>query len=197
MKSDRLVLFDFDGTLTDKDTFFEFISFVHGKFQRILGLMILSPILILFKLGLVKNQFAKESVLKYFFKGTSLSKFNENCALFSKSRVPKLIRANALTSLKEHISYGAIVVVVSASPENWVREWCHLQGIDCISTRLKVIDNLITGELDGNNCYGPEKVRRVKEVFEIEHFKEIIAYGDSSGDKEMLAIASKPYYRSF
>ena len=198
MKAKRLVLFDFDGTLTEKDTFFEFISFTHGRLRLLLGLVMLSPLLLLFKVGLIKNQFAKEQVLTYFYKGISITEFNKLCSQFARDYIPKLIRSNALLLLNEYIKEeSTTIIVVSASPENWVSEWCKQHGIHCISTRLLVGENLITGKIDGLNCYGMEKVRRVKETTDISEYAEIIAYGDSRGDKEMLALASKPHYRFF
>ena len=193
----RLVLFDFDGTLTKKDTLFEFIRFYHGTPRFLFGFLLLSPMLILFKLGFIKNQKAKEIVLQYFFRNAPVDAFNSKCALFAKNAIPSLIRPAALIALQKHIEDGATVVVVSASPENWVSGWCTAWNIACIATRLKVENNKLTGEIVGKNCYGPEKVSRVKEALDTDAFTEIYAYGDSSGDKEMLAFAHAPHYRYF
>jgi HAD superfamily phosphoserine phosphatase-like hydrolase len=87
-----------------------------------------------------------------------------------------------------------MVAVVSASPENWVKPWCDARNIQCLATRLEVIDQKISGNIHGENCYGEEKVRRIKEAFRLEAYQRIIAYGDSRGDKEMLELADEKHF---
>jgi HAD superfamily phosphoserine phosphatase-like hydrolase len=86
---------------------------------------------------------------------------------------------------------------VSASAENWVKPWCDKYGIRCLSTKLEVNGGIITGKIRGRNCYGDEKACRIKETFDLSKFDLIIAYGDSSGDKEMLALAHERNYKPF
>ena len=89
------------------------------------------------------------------------------------------------------------MAVVSASAENWVKPWCDKYGLICLATKLEVKDGIITGKLNGRNCYGDEKVCRIKERLDLSDYHEIIAYGDSSGDKEMLELAHHPFYKPF
>lgn len=197
MPNTRLVLFDFDGTLTNKDTLFVFIRYYHGTLKFLAGFVWLSPMLVAFKLGLIKNHVAKQKVLQHFFRGVDLETFNARCDTFAREVVPGLLRPKARQTLEQHLQAGDTVAVVSASPENWVRAWSQTYSIPCLATRLKTEDAVLTGELLGTNCYGPEKVVRVKEAFSLEQFSEIIAYGDSSGDTEMLSLANQPHYRYF
>ena len=44
----NLALFDFDGTITNRDSFIDFIKFAKGNLKFFQGFMILSPILILY-----------------------------------------------------------------------------------------------------------------------------------------------------
>jgi phosphatidylglycerophosphatase C len=64
-----IAFFDFDGTITTKDTLAELLKFQKGKFKYYVGLVFLSPALILYKLGLISNHRAKEILLEFFFKG--------------------------------------------------------------------------------------------------------------------------------
>jgi HAD superfamily phosphoserine phosphatase-like hydrolase len=89
------------------------------------------------------------------------------------------------------------VAVVSASAENWVKPWCDKHNLICIGTKLQVKDNQLTGKILGKNCHGPEKVCRIKENFNLSQFDEIIAYGDTAGDKEMLDMADLKHYKPF
>jgi phosphatidylglycerophosphatase C len=193
----QLVLFDFDGTITTRDTLAEFMIYYHGKSRYYLGLSVLSPILALYATRLMENWKAKQYFLSWFLKGEDAKRFEAKCLDFSKHVVPALVRPGVLKTLSEYKENGATVVIVSASAENWVKPWCDQHGVRCIATKLEVTNNKVTGKIVGKNCHGAEKVCRIKETFELSSFSEIIAYGDTSGDKEMLALAHKSYYKPF
>lgn len=193
----RLVLFDFDGTVTTKDTFLEFIRFYHGTPKFLGGFTANSPWLVMMKLKLYPNYKAKEKVLDWFFKGEDINKFDEQCKAFTRTVIPKLIRPKALEEINAHKRDNATVVVISASAENWVRPWCEEQGIGCLATVLDVADQKITGKIKGFNCYGPEKPRRIRECYNLDEYDDIFAYGDSRGDLEMLALAKHQHYKPF
>lgn len=192
-----LALFDFDGTITYKDTFLEFIKFYKGKRKFYIGFALLSPLLISFKLKIFPNWKAKEAVLTYFFKGESLLSFQQQCDAFVKEVVPTLLRPKAMEKLQFHISNGDKVVIVSASAENWIRRWADDLNVELIATRLETKNGVLTGKLLGPNCYGPEKVNRIHLSISHKEYENIYAYGDSRGDKELLAFASHPHYRVF
>jgi phosphatidylglycerophosphatase C len=193
----KLALFDFDGTLTKKDTLLAFTLFYHGRLKYLLGLIYLSPILILFKLKLIKNIIAKERFLKYFFTGITIESFEKKCHEFSKQIVPSIIRPEAARALAQRKINGFEIYVVSASAQNWVKPWCLANDISCIATQLEVVSNKLTGKISGHNCYGIEKLNRIKAEIDINSYSEIAAYGDSKGDLEMSSIATKYFFRTF
>ena len=193
----RIAFFDFDGTITTKDTLLEFIKFYRGTFQFYLGFLIYAPFLAAYKLRIIPNWVAKQKVLQFFFKGESTEFFQERCDRFAATRLPALLRPKALAEIKKLQAAGSTVVVVSASAENWIRSWATHAGLQLMGTRLATHNGKITGKLDGNNCYGDEKVCRIKEKFDLSHYQEIYCYGDTSGDKPMLAIGTKSFYKPF
>jgi phosphatidylglycerophosphatase C len=193
----KLILFDFDGTITTKDTLLEFVRFYRGKYALLTGGIVLSPILALHLFKLIKNWKAKQFFLSWYFKGEEVSVFNQRCHQFAKDKIPQLVRSQALNAIKQYQREGHTIAVVSASPENWVKPWCDQHGLTCLATRLEVKNEKITGNISGNNCYGPEKCSRISEQFALKEYEEIIAYGDSSGDKEMLDLAHQKFYRPF
>jgi phosphatidylglycerophosphatase C len=194
--SKRLVLLDFDGTLTTKDTLLVFIRFYHGNLKFLIGFAVLSPVLIAMKLKLIRNDDAKQVVLRWFFGGTPLASFNSSCAEFAKTFIPGMIKPSAEVLLTNETARGSRLIVVSASPENWVRPWCDSHNIECLATQLEVVDQKISGKIQGANCYGAEKVSRILKTVRPDQFDKILAYGDSRGDKEMLELAHEPHYRS-
>jgi phosphatidylglycerophosphatase C len=193
----RLVLFDFDGTVTSKDTLLEFLFFHKGRFKVLFGFIVLSPVLALYSLGLIANWKAKQALLRYFIGGEKLSDFNSACIRFARQKLPRLIRPKGLHLMEQYLRDKATVVVVSASPENWVGPWCERRGIMYLATQLETKGDIVTGSICGKNCYGPEKVNRVMKRFNDSDYDEIIAYGDSSGDKELLDLAHQKFYKPF
>jgi phosphatidylglycerophosphatase C len=193
----KLVLFDFDGTITTKDSFIEFLIFYKGIFRFVIGMIIMFPVLIAYAFKLIPNWKAKQVVLRHFIGNQNLNSFNSVCDSFSKKVLPKLIRPGALEAIRKYQLENCTVAVVTASAENWVAPWCQQNNILCIATQLEVINGAVSGNLCGRNCYGPEKVNRIRKQFLLTEFDEIIAYGDSSGDKEMFSIAHQQYYKPF
>ncbi|UII30971.1 HAD-IB family hydrolase [Fulvivirga ulvae] len=193
----KLALFDFDGTLTTKDTFIEFIKFYRGAFKFYLGFMLLAPILILYKLKVIPNWRAKEYVITYFFKGESIAHFNEKGRAFAEEFIPGMVRKKALDKFNQHIAQGDLVMIVSASAVNWVKPWADKNGVELIATNLETKNNRLTGRILGRNCYGSEKVSRIGSQIDIRDYSDIHVYGDSRGDKEMLELATHPFYRKF
>lgn len=192
-----IVLFDFDGTITTRDTLWEVLKFTRGKNKFYIGLCILSPVLLLFKVGIIPAKQAKEMVLTFFLKGMRLYEFNNLCERFIEDRLPKLLRKSAIDVLAKHIAHGHCVVVVSASLENWVLPWCSVMGIQCIATKMEEREGIITGRINGENCNGKVKDELVRQRYDLSRFAEILAYGNSKKDFAMLALADRCYYRIF
>jgi phosphatidylglycerophosphatase C len=192
-----LALFDFDGTITTQDSFLKFIRFVVGDAKFVVGLIILSPILIAFKLKIIPNYKAKSIVISYFFKGYEEVEFKNLAREYSLSQIDKIVRPKAKDRLVWHKDQGHKIVIVSASIDYWIYPWCFKNGFELLATKLETKDGLLTGNILGNNCYGIEKACRIKQNYDLGQIEYIYAYGDSKGDKEMLEIAHKSFYKFF
>lgn len=192
-----IAFFDFDGTITTKDTLFEIIRYHKGNTALYAGMALLSPALVAFRFKLISTQRMKEMVFRFFFGGMHVADFRDKCADFCAERLPELVKENALQAIRQHLAQGHQVAVVTASAEDWVEPWCDTLGVVCIGTRLEVRNALITGKIHGLNCNGPEKVERIKQAFDLNGYDDIYAYGDTIGDKPMLAIAKYGYFQKF
>lgn len=192
-----IAFFDFDGTITRKDTLWEIIRFHRGSASLYAGMVQLLPSLIRFKLNLISAQSMKEQVLAYFFAEMNSTAFKHCCEAFCKEKLPRLIRPQALAAIKEHQRNGHHVVVVTASAQDWVAPWCRTENIICLGTQLEVHQQKITGKILGANCNGEEKVNRIKKAYRLENFKTIYAYGDTKGDLPMLELAQHKIYKPF
>lgn len=193
----NLVCFDFDGTITKDDSLLGFIAYVVGFKKFFKGVFLLSPILILYQLGLISNNFTRQKLMMHFFGGISQKEFDKICYKYSKTHIDGILLDSAMAKIYEYKANGDTVCIVSASLTDWLKPWCDEKGLDLIATNIKKTNGIITGEIDGKNCYGDQKVKRIKEKYNLKKFNKIIAYGDSRGDKEMLEFADESYYRKF
>jgi phosphatidylglycerophosphatase C len=192
-----IAFFDFDGTITTKDTLLEIIKYRHGRWKFLLGFLLNSPWLVAFKLGIISNQLAKEKVLRYFFGNMPAASFKQMASTFAATVVPTLVRPRAQQEINKLQEAGYEVVVVTASAEDWIADWCRRMNLQLIATKLEVKDDRITGRIAGLNCHGEEKVRRIRAQYQLDQYRSIICYGDSSGDQPMLALGTTRFYKPF
>lgn len=192
--------FDFDGTLTTKDTLLQFIRYAKGTAAFMGGFLLFSPLLILMKLHLYPNYKAKEKIFSFYFKEMEISDFQACCDRFAQAH-KDLIRPQGWNALQKAVDAHAIVIIVSASIDNWVRPFFYNfpeGSIRVLGTQIEVTDHRVTGRFLTPNCYGQEKVRRIQETLKGKREDyDITAFGDSRGDKELLAYANTGFYKPF
>ncbi|MDP9081178.1 MAG: haloacid dehalogenase-like hydrolase [Bacteroidota bacterium] len=193
----KIAFFDFDGTITTKDTLLEVIKYQKGKAGFYTGFLLNAPFMVALKLKLISNQAAKERMLTYFFKGTDLKSFQQSCDSFIDNALSSMIRPAALEEIERLKAEGFEIVVVSASPENWIRKWSNANGLGLIATKLQSVNNVLTGCIDGVNNNSDEKAVRIKAEYDLSKYSEINCYGDSSGDHAMLVLGTKAFFKPF
>jgi len=193
-----IAAFDFDGTITTKDTLLEFIRFSKGYLLFLFGFILYSPLLIAYKLKIYPNWKIKRKLFSYFFKGMKINEFNRLCEDFCRCS-SEIIRPEAHKAIQAHINAGDSLVVVSASIENWVRPFAEKLLIPFVlCTGIEIDSNgCLTGNFSTPNCYGQEKVKRLLELFPQRENYYLIVYGDSSGDKELMNFADEKLYERF
>ncbi len=187
-----IAAFDFDGTLTTKDSLLEFLLFAHGRVKTYWGLMLLAPAMVLMAMGVIDNNRCKEILLRYFFKGMRHEDFERLGSEFAK-RGQKILNPKTCATLKKHMSEGHEVYIISASVEEWVKPIAETLGVkNVLCTRLAVgEDGRLTGRYEGKNCHGQEKVNRLLEREPERKDYYLYAYGDSGGDKQMFEFADE------
>lgn len=190
----KIVAFDFDGTLTKKDSLLEFIRHVRGTTALWCGFLRYAPILVLMLLKCYPHGKAKEKIFSYFFKGMSINEFNAVCQRFAASH-RHLLRPKGVAAIEEAQAAGAAVVIISASVDNWVQPF--FPTVKVLGTQIEVRDGLLTGRFLTENCFGQEKVNRLLAVYPDRADYHLTAYGDSQGDRELLAFADEAYYKPF
>jgi phosphatidylglycerophosphatase C len=189
--------FDFDDTLTDRDTLLPFLHSVVGTRQYSIKMLRLSPILTAYSLRLIPNWRAKQIVLTHFLAGIPQEQLNKAAEHFAEHEIPKWLRHEAVERLRWHQSKGHRTILVSASLAIYLQPWAQSMGIqDVLGTELEVQEGRFTGRIQGKNCHGPEKLARLQRLINVDHCC-LHAYGDSKGDRELLSAAQYSYYRTF
>ena len=195
----KIYAFDFDGTLTTKDTLLEFIRFAKGSGQMFRGFLLFSPLLLLMKLHLYPNWKAKQQVFSYFFKGMNIDDFNALCTHCAEQN-KHLLRPAGIEKVRLAIEEEqATVLIISASIDNWVRPFFDEidKKIQVLGTQIETTEGRLTGQFTTKNCYGQEKVNRLTALYPHREAYDLIAFGDSRGDKELLDFADKGFYKPF
>jgi HAD superfamily hydrolase (TIGR01490 family) len=193
----KVCAFDFDGTLTTRDTLIEFIRYAKGSAALCFGFLLHCPLLVLMKLGLYPNYKAKQRIFSFYFRGMDIKDFDEVCRRFAADK-RNLLRRSGIAEMQRVQNAGAKILVVSASIDNWVMPFFHdMKDVVVAGTKIETIDGRLTGRFLTKNCYGQEKVNRIKAMFPDRGQYELTAYGDSRGDKEMLEYADQGYYKPF
>ena len=143
----QIVAFDFDGTITNRDTLLEFIKFAKGKTAFYLGFLLHLPWLLAMKCHLYPNWKTKQMIFSYFFKGVNLDEFDAVCYRFFMERGENLLYQDAVKQIKQHLYRGDEIVVISASIDNWVKPFAESLGINqVLGTQLELSG---TGHLTG------------------------------------------------
>lgn len=197
MKHPGAAFFDFDGTITEGDSFLRFLVYATPRPRFFLGLFLLLPVVLLYGLRLISAHVAKAAALYWCFRGEDYLEFRNMAEEFSKAVIPGLVRPEALKRIQWHQSQGHRIFLVSASVEEWVSGFAREHGMEVIATQMEVVDGKLSGRLKTPNNFGPEKVRRIHERVNLRDFEHTWAYGDTRGDKEMLAMVDVGVFKPF
>ncbi|HVM99133.1 MAG TPA: HAD-IB family hydrolase [Caulobacteraceae bacterium] len=186
-----LVAFDFDGTLTSEDSFTAFLSWRAGRGTYLAGLLHLIPNGARFVFDRDRGKL-KAAAVHRFLAGLTRAELEAEAQAFATDQGRTLLRPDALRAWRRWQGEGARLVIVTATPEIIVAPIARGLGADLLIGTQLAFDagGRVTGDLAGANCRGPEKVRRLKEAFGDDVRLEA-AYGDSDGDREMLALAQE------
>lgn len=190
-----LALFDFDGTITTRDTYTPFLRYASSAaFTRQAWRRLLWPWLG-YKLGLVSGTSVRRRVTAHVLAGREASTIRALGERYARERLPRVLRPQAMARIAWHRARGDRILVVSASLDVYLAPWCRAHRLELISSDLESRDGLITGAYRGGDCTGPAKAARVLERLRLEDYGRVHAYGDTVEDRELLALAHHPVFR--
>ena len=189
-----LALFDFDGTLTARETFPDFMRYVVARPRLIVGGVLLAPVVFGYRRGWVAGNPTRASIVQVGLRGVDAVCLRAQGEAFARNVLPGVLRPEAMARLAWHRDRGDRVVVVSGGLDVYLAPWCATQGVELLCSVLAERNGRITGYA-GAQCVGEEKVRRVCALCDPQAYAAIHAYGDTHEDNAMLAMAHHRTYR--
>jgi phosphatidylglycerophosphatase C len=189
--------FDFDGTITVRDSFNAFLRWRAGAANYRAGQLRLAPAAQRWAFDRDLTRL-KAAMVEVYLKGAERLALEAACEAFAGIAAPRLFRPDALLTWRGLKGQGVKLAIVTASPEPVVAPFARRLGADLlIGTRL-VYDaqDRVAGPLEGPNCRGAEKVRRLRAAIGPDA-RLIAAYGDTEGDRELLAEADEGFMKVF
>lgn len=187
-----IAAFDFDGTLSRRDTFLPFLAAVGGRTRLVQALAVASATTA--AAGPARRDELKAALCRAILRGRTRTELETAGEVFASVVVERGLRADRVARLRWHQDQGHHTVIVSASPDLYLAPTAATLGVDGLEcTMLAYADGRATGELAGRNCNGPEKARRLR-AWIAAHGLEgpVWAYGDGAGDADLLAMADHP-----
>lgn len=187
-KQSILAAFDVDGTLTTRDCVLPFMCRVAGR-ARVGRVGVRNGIALAQAAFGHQRDAAKARLCRDVFGGRDVAMTQSLGASFAEHVQAVWLRPDTLARLRWHQREGHRTALVSASLDPYLLPLGASLGVDdVVCTELEVgSDGRFTGGLVDGNCRGPEKVRRLAARFG--RADVVYAYGDSAGDRELLAWA--------
>lgn len=195
---EKLAIFDIDYTITRKETLMEFFKYIISK--DIKNIKFLPRALysgLMYAVKVYDEKRVKECFLK-FIENIDEAELANLTKSFYDERISKILYKDAVDMIKKLKNEGYMVVLISASPEFYVKEFYAINEVDLIiGTKFTFDSGKFIRKMDGNNCKGEEKVKRLNEVLKEKNikvdFENSYMFSDSLSDKPLLDLVGKPY----
>lgn len=187
-----IAAFDVDRTLTVRDCVVPFMAAVGGR-GGLAAAVAANPV----SVGRWAASGARDEMKTHFvrrvFAGREADLVAEHGVRFAQKVAAGWMRADTMARLRWHQERGDVVLLVSASLDPYLMPLGDMLEVDAVlCTTLAVTDGRHDGSLEGANCRGAEKARRIRTWMDeagLGGDDLAWAYGDSAGDREMLAMA--------
>lgn len=190
-----IALFDFDGTITTHETMPAFIRQSTSTPRLLIGYLFLWPLLIGYKLGVVSGITIRAAIVRAAYMGADKTRIDDSGATFAQNYLSRVLRPEAMERIAWHRAQGHDVAVISGGLDCYLRPWTQKHGLRLICSSLEERNGKLTGRYKGPQCVRREKAQAARNHFGPLEGRRVYAYGDTSEDKDLLAIATDPYYR--
>ncbi|HET6554042.1 MAG TPA: HAD family hydrolase [Dyella sp.] len=191
----NLALFDFDGTITQRELFRPFLEFAVPPARLRWGGLLLSPMVVGYKLGVVSPNAMRACAVRVGLQGMDDVHAQEMGRRFADEIIPTVLRPHAMERIRWHQQQGDRVVVVSGALDVYLSHWCRQHGLELVCSLLEVRGGRMTGRYLGPQCVGAQKQQRVRAAYDVDAYPLVYAYGDTHEDRELLQMAHRRYFQ--
>lgn len=187
--STPLAVFDLDGTLTTRDSFVAYLVTFGRRHARYRALASMPFWLGAYVGKLMKDYQLKQRLIRSFVAGVDSHAIQEHTEWFCQYWLPRHLHPVGHHLLQQHLRQQHRVILLSASPDIFVPKVAFELGIEeVICTRVRQLDGVWQGELDGLNCKGAEKLASLQRYLGSTHRPSgSFSYGDSKSDLAVLS----------
>jgi phosphatidylglycerophosphatase C len=187
--------FDVDNTLTVRDCVVPFMRSAAGT-GRLMKVMLSNIGDTIQNVRHRDRDALKAKFIAGIFSGKNAREVDALGVQFASKVADRWLRNDVATRMRWHQEQGHVVILVSASLGSYLHPLGDLLEVDAVlCTEMEEVDGVLTGKMIGKNCRGDEKVSRVQKWREeagIDEDDLVYAYGDSSGDRQLLELFSQP-----
>jgi phosphatidylglycerophosphatase C len=189
----RVAAFDFDGTITQRDTLAGFLLYVGGRRTMARAVARHGVAMVSGLNDDAARDAAKEAVLGAVLRGRTEAEVAEAGRRYA-TQLPARFRRDVVERITWHRDQGHELVVVSASLRYYLDPVADELGFhQVLGVEMAVgPDGRLTGALARPNVRAEQKALRLREWLGDRPATELWAYGNSSGDEALLAIADHP-----
>lgn len=199
---EKIALFDVDFTITRKETLLQFFNFVISKDKR--NLRFIPRVIfcgLMYGINIYDEKKVKETFLK-FIENVEEEDLKKLVKEYYEERLSNILYEDAIGMIKKLKSEGYKIYLISASPEFYLNEFYNIKEVDkVIGTKFLISEGKFSRKIEGHNCKGEEKVKRLMSVLKEENievdFKKSYMFSDSLSDKPLLDLVGKPYLINF
>ena len=194
----KIAFFDFDGTITFDDSVKSFYKYIYQRSYLYRYYIENLHLLILCRFRFINYTILKKRRLVRLINNFSKSFIIKKTSEFYVDFLKKNIKKEALEEINYLKENNFEVVVVSASYNILLKEFCKEFNLGLITNDLEIKNNMFSGEyINKLDCNFYEKVYRINEKYDLLKYDEIYVYGDSEGDLEMIKLATNFFYNKF
>ncbi|WP_445115557.1 HAD-IB family hydrolase [Acinetobacter sp. WZC-1] len=188
----NLALFDFDGTLYQKDSFTGFIFYALSSRHIVKQGIKILPWIQAYYLNIYPASAMRARLFKAMFTDADAGEIQELASEYAPRLLGQL-SPHLYRQLLQHQNNGDDVVVVSASLDLYLEPVCQLLGVDLICTETEIQERKLTGKYATADCSCAHKKHRVLKKYDVSQYANIYAYGNSMEDLDMFSLADHIY----
>lgn len=194
----KLFAFDFDKTITRADTILPLSRYLSLKLNKRFIFRLIQLNFILFRLKLIESKKFKSAIVRLLLKNSKVSEVENYVFNFFKENADEIFNPEIINLISDEIKKGNKVIVISSNLDLFVRPFSRLLTVNHVfATKIKLIDDIIGDTIEGDNCSGSVKAKILKDYKQKSDYKEVISYGDSAGDYNMLKISDKSFIADY